>query len=114
MASRNQDGKFAQGNRLAPGGPRPNSGPKPSEVKELERSLVQNPESLIAAWRRLEQLALVEGNLDALKYMIDRAWGKPNVTMTATGSGSFNLVILPPEPAMPSTPSAPSRSSTSS
>ena len=98
MSDRSDSGRFSKGNKAAKGGTRPNSGRKPGEVKQLERELVHDQESLVRAWSRLEQL-VEEGNLDAIKYRIDRALGKPGMTINTPSSGSFRLVIMPPRTA---------------
>lgn len=97
-AAKGQDkrtGKFQKGNRLAKGGRRPGSGRKPKEITNIEQQLVQDLGSIEKAWAKLEEL-VTAGNLDAIKYRIDRALGKPKMVIGAEAKGSFQLVILPP------------------
>lgn len=98
-AAKGQDqrtGKFQPGNKLAKGGRRPGSGRKPKEITNIEQQLVQDLGSIEKAWAKLEEL-VEAGNLDAIKYRIDRALGKPKQVIGGEAKGSFTLEIHPPK-----------------
>src|SRR4051812_7011003 len=72
-------GRFTTGN---PGGP---GGDHYSEQRRQQRAIFEEavtPEDMRRAARKLVQLALV-GKPWALRYLCDRYWGKPAVTMIA-------------------------------
>jgi hypothetical protein len=103
--------RFEKGNKLATGGKRPGSGRKPDVVREALDDLLNKKQTIKGArGKTLVQLAahtiveaLVQRDEDgqvsmvavrAAETVIDRAFGKPRMTVEVQGRGSNLLEVL--------------------
>lgn len=82
------------------GGKRPGAGRKPHKIKGLLKELPPDTAALILAdmdaakkWRRLADSKDERIVLDTLKYLTDRAYGKPKQAMEHTGAGGRELRV---------------------
>lgn len=82
---------FTKGHKLARGGKRPNSGPKPAITKDLQARLF-TPDLARAAVQVLRE-KLTDGDLDAAKYVADRMFGKPRQQVDLEAAGELRLVV---------------------
>ena len=85
---RDERGRFAPGNPGGPGGPR-------RRACELRRAAEEavTPEHIQAVMRRALRMAL-EGNLQAMRFVLERAAGKPPESPTDPQGLSFTLPAL--------------------
>jgi hypothetical protein len=81
-----KDGPRPKGTR---GGARPGSGAKPKEINELHKQLF-TPELAEEAVERL-QVLVRQNDLDAIKYVCDRTFGKPKESVAINMTGAMAL-----------------------
>ena len=101
--NKNQDanGRFVAGNKTS-GGKKGRSGRRKSEVVAIERLIVEKPDEIQTAWKQLMKLVR-SGNLEAIKYRLDRAWGKPTIKLSGDPNRPpLTVQIMPPLDLSPS------------
>ena len=103
---------FTKGHKLAPGGPRPNSGPRPDWLKIKCQKLIEKNNLIeflanVASGEYTERIiaeagqtiivrrsANAETRLKALSMLLDRGFGKPPQDMALTDGGGQPLQVI--------------------
>lgn len=87
------------------GGKRPGAGRKPSTIKGIAKKLPKESAELLLAEINAHSkwLSLANSNderimLETLKYLSDRAYGKPQVAHTGPDGGPIQIVSTIPRP----------------
>ena len=99
VEGRTNGGKFAKGNKLGRGGPRPGGGRKPQAVKEVELSLLEkwgSSDNLDRYFARLNDLAADNDpniSIAAIKLLFDRVLGKATERKELTGADGGPLGV---------------------
>lgn len=91
---RTPTGQFVKGKyKGGPGGPRANGGRKPKEITELHAELFSPETARAAAGKLLD--AVRGGDLEAIKYTLDRVFGKPKQSVEADirADATFRAVV---------------------
>lgn len=74
------------------GGARPGAGRKPKHITELHRELFCDPERMRTIHGKIYDLAM-SGDLDAMKYYMDRSFGKPTQTTATLDNPPDPLIV---------------------
>lgn len=84
---------FTKGHKLAKGGARSGSGPKPKKTKDIHAQFFGPDSELVRLAVEKLQALVEQDDPDAVKYTLDRAFGKAKQAIDLGGSGELRLTV---------------------